>query len=108
MDKVSKYLFDIDNSISLIEEFMAEIKDFTAFQKDKKTQSAVERQLAIIGEAVNKLRQEETKIILSNTDQIVNFRNRIIHSYDNIDVSIVWAIIKRHLPVLKQEIDELL
>jgi uncharacterized protein with HEPN domain len=106
MDKASKYLFDINHSISLIESFLIEIEDFDAYQKDIKTQSAVERQLAIIGEVVNKLKQENTEITLSYAKQIVNFRNRIIHSYDNIDTSIVWVIIKKHLPVLKQEIDE--
>ncbi|KAA6341184.1 hypothetical protein EZS27_010990 [termite gut metagenome] len=104
MDKVSKYLFDISNSISLIEDFLVGIADFQAYQKDVKTQNAVERQLAIIGEVVNKLGQETTEITLIHARQIVNFRNRIIHSYDNIDISIVWVIVKNHLPVLKQEI----
>ena len=104
MDKVSKYLFDISNSISLIESFLVGITDFHTYQNDLKTQSAVERQLAIIGEVVNKLSQETTDIALTDTRQIVEFRNRIIHSYDNIDASIVWVIIKKHLPVLKEEI----
>jgi uncharacterized protein with HEPN domain len=105
MDKVSKYLFDISNSIVLIDDFLVGIADFQAYQHDLKTQSAVERQLAIIGEVVNKLRQETTGITLTNAKQIIDFRNRIIHSYDNIDASIVWAIVKRHLPVLKEEIN---
>ncbi|UYZ64539.1 HepT-like ribonuclease domain-containing protein [Hymenobacter weizhouensis] len=36
--------------------------------------------------------------------QMVDFRNRLIHSYDNIDDVIVWAILKRHLPVLKADV----
>lgn len=107
MDKVSKYLFDIQNSISLIEEFLKGTTDFQTYQTDLKTQSAIERQLSIIGEVVNKLRQEEPAIILSNSNQIVGFRNRLIHSYDTIDASIVWAIIKNHLPLLKQELNVL-
>jgi uncharacterized protein with HEPN domain len=89
MDKVSKYLFDIQNSIYLIEDFLTEIADFHAYQKDIKTQSAIERQLSIIGEAVNKLKQEDTDIVLSHAKLFIDFRNRIIHSYDNIDASIV-------------------
>jgi uncharacterized protein with HEPN domain len=73
-----------------------------------KTQSAVERQLAIIGEAVNKLKQETNNFTLTNTKQIIDLRNSIIHSYDNIDNSIVWVIIKQHLLVLKQEIENIL
>lgn len=104
MDKTGKYLFDIDHAISLIESFMVDIPDYKSFAEDIKTQSAVERQLAIIGEAVGKLMQENPNIQFSNARQIVNFRNRIIHSYDNIDVSIVWIITQRYIPLLKQEV----
>jgi uncharacterized protein with HEPN domain len=107
MDKASKYIFDIKFSISLIETFLKGIDTFDAYQSDLKTQSAVERQLAIIGEVVNKLKQENTNVTISHAAQLIAFRNRIIHSYDNIDNSIVWVIIKKHLPILKQEIDNL-
>ncbi|MDR2840145.1 MAG: DUF86 domain-containing protein [Paludibacter sp.] len=108
MDKVSKYLFDIQHSISLIEDFLKGIDSFSAYEKDLKTQSAIERQLGIIGEVISKLKQENTDFTLTNAKQIIDFRNRIIHSYDNIDNSIVWVIIKRHLSVLKQEIEEIM
>lgn len=52
MEKNKKYYTDILMSIALIEEFTIEIKDFSAFDKDIKTQSAVERQLAIIGAGI--------------------------------------------------------
>jgi uncharacterized protein with HEPN domain len=46
MDRRSKYLFDIQASISLIEFFLKNIDTFNDYQNDLKTQSAVERQLA--------------------------------------------------------------
>jgi uncharacterized protein with HEPN domain len=49
-----KFLSDIKLAISLIEEFTVSTISYADFLKDKKTQSAVERQLGIIGEAVNK------------------------------------------------------
>ena len=107
-DKAKKYLSDIQNAISLIEMFMQNTDNYSDFEIDKKTQSAVERQLSIIGEAVNKFRQEEISETLSHTREIVNFRNRIIHSYDNIDNTIVWTIIKNHLPILKDETERFL
>ena len=106
-DKAVKYLSDIQHSIFLINDFLKNIETFSDYQSDLKTQSAIERQLGIIGEAVNKFRQEETAVMLNHTKQIVDFRNRIIHSYDNIDASIIWVIIKNHLPVLKKEVDEI-
>ena len=104
MDKLGKYLFDIQSSISLIESFIQNIDSFDTYKNDMKTQSAVERQLAIIGEVVSKLKLENTSLSLSNAKQIIDFRNRLIHSYDNIDCSIVWVIIIKHLPILKEEI----
>ena len=104
MDKADKYLFDIQSAISLIESFTQDINSFEGYRNDLKTQSAVERQLAIIGEAVSKLKQENTTLLFSNAKQMIDFRNRLIHSYDNIDCSIVWVIIKKYIPILKQEI----
>ncbi len=106
-EQAKKYLFDILLSIEAIEEFLRGI-NFEEYQKDLKTKSAVERQLGIIGEAVNKLSKTEPELNLSHSREIINFRNRIIHAYDSIDDSIVWAIKTNHLPVLKKEIEELI
>ena len=104
MDKSRKYLSDILIAIDLIEKFTVEISDFNVYQEDLKTQSAVERQLAIIGEALNQLRKINPNLEIENDRQIIGFRNRLVHAYDSIDNSIVWAIINRHLIKLKEEI----
>lgn len=102
-----KYLYDILIAIENIEEFIRDISDFTEYQKDKKTKSAVERQLVIIGEAVNQYRKESDSD-LDSSHQIINFRNRLVHAYDAIDDSIVWVIIQKYLPELKKEAEELI
>ena len=43
---------------------------------------------------------------LENAKKIIGFRNILIHTYDAIDNSIVWAILKNHLGPLKEEIEE--
>jgi hypothetical protein len=53
-EKGIKYLFDIHSAFILIEEFTKTTTDFNDYCLDLKTQSAVERQLGIIGEAINK------------------------------------------------------
>ena len=95
-------------AIELIEDFTVDISDFTEYDKDRKTQSAVERQLAIIGEALSQLRKTEHAILIENDKQIIGFINRLIHAYDSIDNSIVWAILNRHLKSLKDEIQHLI
>ncbi len=101
-----KYLFDINRSADLIEEFTIGMS-FLDYQVDYKTKSAVERQLGIIGEAVNKYGKHKSDE-LKNSKQIVAFRNRIIHAYDSVDDTIIWAIVKKHLPLLKDEVGVLL
>lgn len=99
-----KYLSDILQAIELIEDFTKSISNFEEYRLDIKTQSAVERQLGIIGEAVNKFDLMEPDSSLKNARKIVGFRNRIIHAYDAVDPAIVWAILKNHLSPLKEEV----
>jgi uncharacterized protein with HEPN domain len=94
-------------AIELIEEFTNEINDFNQYEKDRKTQSAVERQLAIIGEALNHLKKLDSTIVIENGSQIIGFRNRLIHAYDSLDNSIIWAIINKHIKSLKIEVQNL-
>jgi uncharacterized protein with HEPN domain len=105
-EKEKKFLSDISNSIELIETFTKDLKSFSEYQKDLKTKGAVERHLGIIGEAVNKFLKESTTNDLKNASQIISLRNRLIHSYDNIDDSIIWSIVTRHLRPLKDEINK--
>ncbi len=106
--QAQKYLFDIRRAIDLVHEFIADTPAFAAYQADLKTRSAVERQLAIVGEAVNQLRRVAPEVKLPNTKQMVDFRNRLIHSYDNVNDAIVWTIVHNHLPALKMEVERLL
>jgi len=103
-----KYLSDISLSIDLIEDFISSVTNFIDYSNDLKTQSAVERQLGIIGEAVNKFDLLHPEIPLKNARKIVGFRNRLIHAYDAIDSAMVWAIVKKELDPLKTEVKGLL
>lgn len=101
-----KYLSDILRAIELIEQFTLSTANYSDYSEDLKTQSAVERQLGIIGEAVNKFDKLLPDLTLENARKIVGFRNRLIHSYDAVDTSMIWAIVKKYLPPLKVEIQE--
>ena len=104
-NKARKYLSDLHRAIALIEDFTKETPTFNLYQSNLITKSAVERQLSIIGEAVNKFRKEETEYTLTHTRQIVDFRNHLIHAYDSLDDTVVWAILINYLPVLKTEVE---
>ena len=103
-----KYLSDILRAIELIEQFTTTTANYNDYSTDLKTQSAVERQLEIIGEAVNNFDKLLPELTLENARKIVGFRNRLIHTYDAVDSSMIWAIVKRYLSPLKDEVIEIL
>ena len=104
-NKLNAWLEDISRSIDEIFDFLPEKRDFSEFQKDLKTKKAVERNLEIIGEAVNRISNyKNSEIIIQNAKQIIGTRNRIAHEYDTISDEVIWTIIIRELPKLKQEI----
>jgi uncharacterized protein with HEPN domain len=76
------------------------------FQNIRKTlrQSAVERNIEIIGEAVNRILKLNPEFQIENARNIIGTRNRIIHSYDNIADDLIWSILINSLPKLKAEI----
>ena len=105
--KTRKYLHDILEAVNSIDEFIAE-SDFIQYQKNKMLKRAVERELEIIGEAMNRLLKENKELKITSSKRIIGMRNRVIHGYDSIDDGIVWGTIKRHIPALKNEVKELL
>lgn len=108
-DKVKTYLFDILSSIHEIESFFTDMpQTIEAFKNDTKTRRAVERNIEIIGEAMNRVLQSQENILITDSRNIVNTRNRIIHGYDNVSDEIIWSIVIAQLPILKSEIEQLL
>ena len=106
--EIKKFLFDIKESISSIENYLGENRDFNEYLNNKMLRRAVEREFEIIGEAMNRIDKLNPNIEISSKNQIIAMRNRVIHGYDKIDNEIIWGTIVRHLPVLKNEIQELL
>jgi len=69
---------------------------------------AVERELGIIGEAMNKILSLDDKIEIEHSRRIIDLRNRVIHGYDKVDNGVIWGILKRHIPKLSEEINKLI
>jgi uncharacterized protein with HEPN domain len=105
--RIQAYLLDIKICIDEIYEFLGERRDFLEYRNDLKTKKAVERNLEIIGEAMNRILKIDNDFPIDNAKNIIGTRNRIIHSYDNISDDVIWTIVVRELPFLKEQIDEL-
>ena len=108
-NNIKAWLFDILSSVNEIESYYIDTpKTFEVYQNDLKTKRAVERNIEIIGEAMNRILKLDSEIIISNSRKIVDVRNRIIHGYDSVSDDVIWGIVIRNLPVLKKEVEELL
>lgn len=100
-------LLDIQEAIARIEKYVTSGRH--RFENDELIQSWVVRHLQIIGEAVRFLpshfRDRHPQVPWSN---IIGMRNALVHEYFDIDTDIVWTVIERDLPVLKQEIEKII
>ena len=105
---VDMYLLDIFNSIESIENYLGEDRNFTHYESNKLLRRAVERELEIIGEATNRILKLDVNLNISNARRIVDLRNFVIHSYDSIDNVIIWGIVIKDLPLLKEQVVQLL
>lgn len=59
--------------------------------------------IAIIGEATNRILKINPEVAITNARKIVDTRNYIIHGYDSLRPEMIWAIVINHLPLLKKE-----
>lgn len=108
-NNIKTWLYDILTSINEIESYYIDTpKKFEIYQNDLKTKRAVERNIEIIGEAMNRILKLDSEIVISNSRKIVDVRNRIIHGYDSVSDDVIWGILIRNLPVLQKEVEELL
>ncbi len=103
-----KFLLDIQEAILSIDEHLERERIFAVYLSNKTKRRAVERELEIIGEAMNNLLKLNHEIPISYKRVAVNLRNKVIHAYDSIDNDIVWKIILKDIPILLEEVVELL
>jgi len=109
MDRTQKYLEDMLSSITNIELFLStRPREYEKFLEDRCFRSAVQWEIAIIGEAMNKLLKLNPNVEITDKKRIVATRNYLIHGYDSLRPDIIWSIVINHLPILKKEIQDLL
>ncbi len=108
-EQIVKYLSDILKSIGNIELFCSSRpKEFKVFCDDVCFRSAVQWEIAIIGEAMNRILKICPEITITSARRIVNTRNYLIHGYDSLREDLIWGIVINHLPLLKTEVLQLI
>lgn len=106
-DRVAKRLHDAINACRWIVTF-TEGTDFAEYRANYMRRSAVERQIEIIGEALNVARQLSPELdLVPGIRQAIGTRNRVIHGYDTVDDEIVWDVVSNKIPALINELEAL-
>lgn len=101
-------LSDIQRNMRMIAKF-TDALDFKSFVKDEKTCYAVERALAIIGDAVKLLSPSLTAQYPDIPwKEIARMRDKIIHHYDYMDYKKIWEVIQELIPGYLPAIDRII
>ena len=83
-------------------------KEYATFCNDTLFRRGVERNMEIMGEALNNVLKIDPNIAITSSRKIVDTRNFIIHAYDSLKPDILWGIVINHIPLLKREVETLL
>ena len=108
-NRVNKYLQDVLTAIDEIWFFMeSRPREYAVFCEDLLFRRGVERNIEIMGEAMNKALKLNPKLPITNSRKIVDTRNFVIHAYDSLKPDLLWGIVINHLPLLRKEIETIL
>ncbi len=107
--ETKKYIYDVVQAAEKVSRFI-DNKNINDYETDDLLKSGVERQFEIMGEALNQLSKIDIQTIekISNYQQIISFRNILIHGYAEVDDRLVWNIVETKLPQLLKEAKDLL
>ncbi len=104
---IELFIVDIFVSLQKIETYLINFDNKEEFRQDSLHWDATIRQLEIIGEALNKLLNNEDFSRLSPKyfRKVVNFRHVIVHGYFGIDLDEVWDVLTEKIILLKKDMD---
>lgn len=104
-----KFLYDIQTACRALQEFLKD-KTLDDYCASDFLRSAVERKLMIIGEAISQAFRKDPSLKehIPQTRKIVDFRNILVHGYYAIQNETVWGVLQKDVPVLLNQVDELL
>jgi uncharacterized protein with HEPN domain len=108
MDRDEQYLLDILESAKTAIRYVS-IRTWEDFATDSQCQDAVIRRPEIIGEAARRISEEARNNAPDLPwHEMIGMRNLVIHKYDAVDLSFVWATVHKDLPVLVSKLEQMI
>jgi uncharacterized protein with HEPN domain len=111
-ERVEDYLDHIAQAIQRATAYIEGVGSLAAFQQSQRDQDAVIRNIEIIGEAANRIQRDTPEFVAAHPElpwvEMRGMRNKVIHNYFDVNLSVVWNTVKDDLPRLKQQIDRLM
>lgn len=103
------YVYDAREACSKIKEFVSGVS-MDEYLQNELLQSAVERKLIIVGEALNKAYNisPDIETEIPELRDIVNFRNIVVHGYAVVKNETVWDILNSHLGDLEDKLSKII
>lgn len=104
MQRDLQFLLDMLQSAELIITYTEKCSE-AKFAQDIQLQDAVIRRILVIAEAARRV-SDSTRQALPNIawPEINGMRNRLVHGYDDIDLSVVWNVVQAEIPPLIAEL----
>lgn len=100
-------LLDIQEAIERIEKYAVQGRE--SFEREELIQIWILHNLQILCEAARAIsadfKRQHSEVAWQ---QIAGMRNILVHQYFGIDASIVWLVVESNLPILKQQVSDLL
>ena len=102
------YLEDIIEHMNYAEEFIRDMT-FDEFKSDKKTVLSVTKCIEVVGEATkhipDQIRERYPEIPWRD---MAGIRDRLVHGYFKVDLSIVWTTVTIEFPELRSMLENVL
>ena len=104
MQRDLQFLLDMLQSAELIMSYTAQCsKD--EFVENVQLQDSVIRRLLVIAEAARRVSESTRRTLLNISWQEINgMRNRLVHEYDDINLTILWDTVQTEIPTLIEEL----
>jgi uncharacterized protein with HEPN domain len=106
--EIKTYFEDVLFSINRIEHHVKSINSFSEFKQNITVYDAVERRVSIIGEAIWQANKINNNLLINDKEKIIGLRHILTHDYDLVNPEIIWKILEKNLPILKEEVEILL